>query len=286
MKRPNTKRTRSTPLALLEPHASVIAKRVEPVADEMPVFAWDARPNCDDPALLALTPDTRIIVRQQGGFNVELSANLYIAELAVRRANQEKGIYTVWEAAKLLNTTIDDIPEKWQKKLYGIRINGRSIVRHTSEEIKAINAYPREHIDIVYAEDINAWFLEQGWKRRFPELTTCKNEPEPRATVPEAATGLECKSSTHSDSSVKNAAIAVTAPPLPKQRAQENRILELLELKGYSPKSLPQRVPGKPGPKSGTRKQALAEPKMFPSAKTFDTAWQRLRDGFLIDEAK
>ena len=294
MKRSNTKRTRSASLVLLVPHASVIAKRVEPADDEMRVFAWDARPNCDDPALLALAPDARIIVRQRGGSDVELSANRYITELAVRRANQDKGIYTVWEAAELLNTTVDDIPENWRKKLYRIRIDGRAIVRHTSDEIKATNAYPREHIDTVYAEDINAWFVKQGWKRRFPELTTCKNEPEPRATAPEAATvelqplrakGLECMPSTHSDSSVTNGAKAVTAPPLPKQRAQESRILELLELQGYSPKSLPQRAPGKPGPKSGTRKQALSERQLF-SPKSFDTAWQRLRDADSISGAE
>jgi hypothetical protein len=71
--------------------------------------------------------------------------------------------------------------------------------------------------------------------------------------------------------------VPVTVAALPKQRAQEARILELLKAQGYEPLTLAQRTPGKPGPKAEIRTLALNEPAMF-SAKTFDTAWQRLRD--------
>ena len=70
----------------------------------------------------------------------------------------------------------------------------------------------------------------------------------------------------------------------PKQRVQELRILELLILKKYDPLKLPFRVPGKGGAKAEIRKLALSEPAIF-TAKTFDTAWQRLRDDGSIGDA-
>jgi hypothetical protein len=82
------------------------------------------------------------------------------------------------------------------------------------------------------------------------------------------------------------AAVApTTAAPIQKQKAQENRIIELLHAQGYSPNSLTQRAPGKPGPKAEIRTLALSEPSMF-TAKTFDTAWQRLRDAAEIAGAE
>lgn len=71
--------------------------------------------------------------------------------------------------------------------------------------------------------------------------------------------------------------VPATVAALPKQRAQEARILELLKAQGYEPLALAQRKPGKPGPKAEIRTLALNEPAMF-TPKTFDTAWQRLRD--------
>lgn len=62
-----------------------------------------------------------------------------------------------------------------------------------------------------------------------------------------------------------------------KQRNQERRILELLKVKGYEALALPSRSPGKPGAKSEIKKLAVLESKLF-SSKSFDTAWQRLRD--------
>ena len=65
---------------------------------------------------------------------------------------------------------------------------------------------------------------------------------------------------------------------VPKQRAQERRIIELLRAQGYEPQALAHRAPGKPGAKAEIRTLALNEPALF-TTKTFDTAWQRLRDG-------
>lgn len=69
---------------------------------------------------------------------------------------------------------------------------------------------------------------------------------------------------------------ASLAPPL-KQRTQERRILELITGLGYAPSNLPARTLGKGGAKAEIKKMAMLEPKLF-SKKTFDTAWQRLRD--------
>ena len=71
----------------------------------------------------------------------------------------------------------------------------------------------------------------------------------------------------------------------PKQRAQENRIVELLRKQGHDPLKLPSRMPGKPGHKAEIRMMALLEPALF-TQKTFDTAWQRLRDAGDISDGE
>ncbi len=63
---------------------------------------------------------------------------------------------------------------------------------------------------------------------------------------------------------------------VPKQRAQESRILELLRAQGYDPLKLSQRTPGKSGPKTEIRTLALTERALF-SKSSFDKAWERLR---------
>ena len=68
-----------------------------------------------------------------------------------------------------------------------------------------------------------------------------------------------------------------TTAPIPKQRAQEFRILELLQSKGHDALKLPNWEPGKGGVKSSIRKLALLETALF-TKKTFDSTWQRLRD--------
>ena len=73
------------------------------------------------------------------------------------------------------------------------------------------------------------------------------------------------------------APVAGAAPvAVPKQRAQESRILELLKDQGYDPLKLSQRRPGKPGPKAELRTLALNEPALFTNS-SFDKAWERLR---------
>lgn len=64
---------------------------------------------------------------------------------------------------------------------------------------------------------------------------------------------------------------------LPRQRAQENRIVELLRAQGHDPLALPAREPGKSGAKAEIKILALLEPALF-THKTFDTAWQRVRE--------
>jgi len=67
------------------------------------------------------------------------------------------------------------------------------------------------------------------------------------------------------------------SPTIPRQRAQEIRILELVATMGFNPLGLPSRKPGARGVKAEAKKLALREPAVF-TGKTFDTAWQRLRD--------
>ena len=71
---------------------------------------------------------------------------------------------------------------------------------------------------------------------------------------------------------------------LPKQRVQELRLIELLKSQHYDPLKMPLREPGKGGAKAEVRKLALLESKLF-TTKSFDIAWQRLRDdGSIVDD--
>lgn len=79
--------------------------------------------------------------------------------------------------------------------------------------------------------------------------------------------------------------LPAAAVVVPKQRAQEDRILELLNAQGYSPLALEPRAAGKPGPKAEIRTLAMNERGLF-TTKTFDTAWQRLRSDKRISGAE
>lgn len=68
-----------------------------------------------------------------------------------------------------------------------------------------------------------------------------------------------------------------------KQRVQELRILELLFEQGYEALRLPPRVQGKRGTKAAIKRLALSEPAVF-TDKSFELAWQRLRDAGEIAE--
>ena len=79
---------------------------------------------------------------------------------------------------------------------------------------------------------------------------------------------------------------AVATVSLPKQRAQEARILQLLKEQEYDQSKLPTRAKGKRGVKSEIRAFALAEEPLIFSKNSFDKAWQRLRDGGEIEGGK
>lgn len=91
--------------------------------------------------------------------------------------------------------------------------------------------------------------------------------------------------SKQSEKPIEQTMCGVVNLALPKQRAQESRVLELLKSQKYDPLKLPLREPGKSGAKAKVRKLALLEIKLF-TAKSFDTAWQRLRDDCSIVDDK
>jgi hypothetical protein len=77
----------------------------------------------------------------------------------------------------------------------------------------------------------------------------------------------------------------VTQAPEQKFRAQERRILEIIREMGHDPKSLPKSKQGKRGVKADVWSSAQKETHLFTSRKTFDSAWERLRDGDEISDA-
>lgn len=150
-------------------------------------------------------------------------------------------------------------------------------------------------------EDISPGHLKQ-LRRRFEDLQ--KTEPRHRSLVDWLEFANEAGLKHHSwprryQEALRaglgdtTSATAVLLAPVsasggvvaPKQRAQENRIVELLREKGHDPLKLPSRIPGKPGHKAEIKMMALLEPALF-TQKTFDTAWQRLRDAGDISDGE
>jgi hypothetical protein len=76
-----------------------------------------------------------------------------------------------------------------------------------------------------------------------------------------------------------------TQAPEPRSRAQEHLILGIVRKLGLDPQNLPRNKPGRPEVKTEIRKTATREKSIFLSAKTFDTAWERLsKDGSIAYE--
>lgn len=71
----------------------------------------------------------------------------------------------------------------------------------------------------------------------------------------------------------------------PKQRTQEERIIELLRAQGHNPRLLPKREDGKRGAKADIKVLALREPALF-SESSFIKAWDRLREHGEISESR
>lgn len=65
--------------------------------------------------------------------------------------------------------------------------------------------------------------------------------------------------------------------PIPRQRAQESLILEIIKQLGYEPTALPQRVKGKPWVKAEVWGKAQNSNGMFSTKGVFNKAWDRLR---------
>lgn len=76
---------------------------------------------------------------------------------------------------------------------------------------------------------------------------------------------------------------AVTAA-LPKQRAQEQRILQMLREGDHTPRALPKKASGARGVKADIKVLALLEPALFTDS-SFSKAWERLRGSGEIADA-
>lgn len=72
--------------------------------------------------------------------------------------------------------------------------------------------------------------------------------------------------------------------PFQRQRAQEQVILAALRENGFDPRALPRGRNGIAGVRAAMRKALLQQKTIFQSRRTFDDAWQRLRDdGEIVD---
>ena len=158
-----------------------------------------------------------------------------------------------------------------------------AIERHAS------NLTPEQALDIVlndpvlkndpalqkYSDDIDPvrclWLIGANAHKKWRELLTSAIAAH-ELTLLDFGSKLPIHTAPTTDS---NGPAKPNAPGL-KQPAQENRVLEMLKSSGYDPLNLPDRQPGKSGAKTVIKRLALLEPALF-TAKTFTTAWERLR---------
>lgn len=96
---------------------------------------------------------------------------------------------------------------------------------------------------------------------------------------------LQLSGRTFSEPKPVLSASADLATPVPRQRAQEDVVLNAIKKLGYDPLALPRNPSGKPGPKAAVR-AALSQDQLFKEWSTvFDHAWERLRaDGSIVDQ--
>ncbi|MES2898684.1 MAG: hypothetical protein V4723_03095 [Pseudomonadota bacterium] len=71
---------------------------------------------------------------------------------------------------------------------------------------------------------------------------------------------------------------AATVRPVPRERAQDMAIREMLVSRGYVLKALPPFENGKRGVKAEIRAELMKDTALFSTARVFGTAWQRLLD--------
>lgn len=216
--------------------------------DDTPVYHRKARCEAIPLELLALPADAHIRYFDNiGSFRGEghTLAATYFAEIASIIKRQAEGFFTIDEAAQILAESSGGDAKTRRAKLWRAIKDGKLDVLDTDDRERVLDLnHVRDYIHWLRASDIvAAGFI-------FP--------------IQPLAVPVGNKS-----------ASGGVAPP--KQRTQENRIVELLMAQGHDPLTLPSRVPGKPGLKAEIKKLALLEPALF-TAKTFDTAWQRARD--------
>ena len=126
------------------------------------------------------------------------------------------------------------------------------------------------YLNEVRLEEFSAFALHCGWTVPV-EMQRLAREKGPVATS-ESSLLTESKTSR-------------TEVPILKAQAQDKAIIEMLNLVGESPLSLPKSSPGKPGIKAKIKKLAMEDKKLFTS-KSFDKSWERLRKERQIAESK
>lgn len=127
--------------------------------------------------------------------------------------------------------------------------------------------------------------LVTGW--HLHALADAMKATAPAAVDGDAANSVRATASSHDDTHEETQAGSceadvVDAGPteaVPRQAAQENQILLLIQQMGHKPTALPANQGYKAGVKSEV-KQRLKGHRLFVSAKVFDKAWERLsKDG-------
>lgn len=189
---------------------------------------------------------------------VSQSAQIDIADQAQQEQECRHGFYTLPQAADLLAIESGMQQSVLLDKMVRATKAGKLVAWDPlsyliEDDLGRINAKV-----LVTGDDINRWLASVRANYSFSEPENL-NIPEP----------------------IKAGSIYP-----PRLRHQEDEILAWLKSNQFDPKHLPERPAGKSGPKKLARAALLKTHKRLFSYKSFDKAWQRLRDAKEIAGAK
>lgn len=223
-----------------------------------------------------IPPDEPITVHEDmGSFSGEgvSRASDVVEHLEQVVARQEKGFFTVAEAARLLADAylvlnVKDTIERMSVAMVGGMAARRRLVRGPDLMPFKDGQTFHEFLDVVLVEEVDEWLAQSmGVNYRLGPLV-----PQTAASLPGMAVVPE---------SAEGRPIA----PVQRTAAQESAILDAIRQSGYDPQALPQKPPGKPWVKAEVRTALVGVNPLFPKkSKVFDKAWERLRSSGEISD--
>lgn len=188
-------------------------------------------------------------------------------------------------ANSLAEELADQHPTGWMKENRDNALRRDCAVSMTQVEIEARIKRMAEERKITPRSPINGLPPGETFSLEPNYYLSAADAERVRTELLQGDTARERKDMTGTETvAVRQDATFATSTPIkvqaiPRQRAQEDEILQAIQQLGYDPKELPKRIRGKPWVKAAARE------KVNLTVGVFDKAWERLRADMRINEA-